>query len=297
MIFIRKDALVYVFGFLALFLIPFFFVSMPLLPTETVLFPIVALEFLLYLLYIRVSAKQRDLGPAFACSFVLLVGRWIVCLIDGLLFSLFNPDFLTSNIGAIWVGNPISALLQMFVILTVMPHLVVRFAPGILGEAERNLSLAGSSSPSGQRAAGEKTELPAATPLGGLVRLYSFQELENYFHKIIGLEGFVLYSQEGLVVWKDLQIDLDVESLVARYKNSNSGIERVTQECGLGQSMRFIVETQNHFLINIHVAKGFFLLLVFNNQLPLSDIVHRVGIMVRSIQAFLASRYLFSAVI
>jgi predicted regulator of Ras-like GTPase activity (Roadblock/LC7/MglB family) len=127
------------------------------------------------------------------------------------------------------------------------------------------------------------------------VRLYSFQELENYFHKIIGLEGFVLYSHEGLVVWKDLQIDLDVESLVARYKNYNAGIDWVTQECGLGQSMRFIVETQHHFLINIHVATGFFLLLVFNNQLPLSDIVHRIGIMVRSIQAFLASRYRFSA--
>ena len=297
MILIRKDFLFLVFGFLTIFLLPFFFTPMPPLPTHTMLFPVVALEFLLYFLYISVNTKQTDLGPAFVCSFVLVVGRWIICLIDGLLFSLFNPDFLASNIGALWVGNPVSALLQMFVILTFVPHLAVRFAPGFLGEAARSLLLRSSDSVSVQKSARERPELPTATPLGGLVRVYSFQELEDYFHKIIGLEGFVLYSEEGLIVCKDLQIDLDVEGIVARYYNFNSGIEWVTQSHGLGKPIRITVETQNRYLFNIQVTSQFFLLLIFNNQLPLLDIVHRIQIMVRSVQAFLASRYRFPAAI
>ncbi len=296
MILFRKDFLFCVFGFLTLFLLPFFFTPMPPLPTHTMLFPVVALEFLLYFLYIRVNTKQTILGPTFVCSFVLVVGRWIICLIDGLLFSLFNPDFLASNIGALWVGNPVSALLQMFVILTFVPHLAVRFAPGFLGETARSI-LSQSSSLPVQKSVSQKPELPTATPLGGLVRVYSFQELEDYFHKIIGLEGFVLYSDEGLVVCKNLQINLDVEGLVARYYNFNSGIEWVTQSHGLGQPTRITVETQNHYLFNIQVTSQFFLLLIFNNQLPLLDIVHRIQIMVRSVQAFLASRYSFPAAI
>jgi predicted regulator of Ras-like GTPase activity (Roadblock/LC7/MglB family) len=297
MILIRKDLLFCVFGFLTLFLLPFLFVSMPSLPTQTMLFPMVALEFLLYLLYIRISAKHAALGPAFVLSFVLVVGRWVVCLADGLLLSLFNPNFLVSNIGALWVGNPFSALLQIFVILTFVPHLVVRFAPGVLGDASRTLLFENSARLPGSGAVNEKPELPTATPLDGLVRVYSFTELEDYFHKIIGLEGFVLYSAEGLVMCKDLQINLDVEGLVARYQYFSSGIEQVTHAHGLGLPVRAVVETRKHYLFNIQVSSQFFLLLVFNNQLPLPDIVHRIRIMVRSIEAFLALRYRLGAAV
>lgn len=296
MILIRKDVLFYFFGLLAIFLLPFFFTPMPPLPTHTMLFPVVALEFLLYFLYIRVSARQASLGSTFVCSFILVVGRWVICMIDGLLFSLFNPDFLMSNIGALWVGNPLSALLQMFIILTFAPHVAVRLAPGFLGETARSILLQSTGGTRLQRPVNEKAELPTATPMGGLVRLYSFQEIEDYFHKVIGLEGFVLYNEEGLVVCKDLQINLDAEGLVARYQNFNSGIVWVTQAHGLGQPMRVIVEAQSRYVFNVQVTSQFFLLLIFNDQLSLLDILHKVKILVRSVEAFLVSHYHIAAI-
>jgi predicted regulator of Ras-like GTPase activity (Roadblock/LC7/MglB family) len=293
MIIAARNMLIILFGAIIVFLLPF--LVMPMLgqpPVGALLVPLVLVfEVIAYFLYVSIGKETTETLPFMICGALTALFRFVVSLTGALYLAALGRGGVGGNLLNLWVGYPLSVLLQMGVLLLLLPHVIVLVAPGMLAEASREkMESAPRLAPqlSSQSAAAIHTD---AIPLGGFVRAYNYEELENFFQKIVGLEGFVLFSDEGLVVWKNLQMRLDVDALVVRYQMLDRQMGNLTRQSGLQKVQRWVVQTREHIICCTALGSQFYLLVFFTTQLSLADIVSKLDVIVRTAQEMLNTRY------
>ena len=297
MLFVKTRTLFYVFMFFVIIAIPI--ILPPVIPVSAMYLPLFAglliFELAFYLTYVRIGNWSVEFTPLLSFSIFLALFRAFMCLIAGMLAALFE---IRSTTGAwesfvlIWLTNPVSLLLQMLVIALATPHILMEIAPGLLGPRLTDLlRMEQVAMKSVSSSSDATTAPPTATPAGGAYLVYSFEELDAQLIKTVGLEGFIIYSSEGVVVWKNLHINIDTDRLVIEVRELLDKTGSLTGTIGLDSVLSVIFQTHNHILFNGIMDDRFGYILIFNTKLPIPEIYGRVEVITESIKLFLSSRY------
>lgn len=246
---------------------------------------IVGLELIVYFIAAMAVNPRATIGMAAGSAVVLMCLRAVCAVVVGGFSVWAMRGDPTAAFYVPWL-HPISAVVQVAILLMVGPYLIANFVPELVGrnEAKRLVGDAG------QREKGKQIALEAS-PTGGFIQVFSFEELASVIKKSHGIEGFVIYSSEGLVVWKDIPLRLDVDSLTAKVLHSSAVIGDIMQQSGLTKVRRVMVESREHFLFATTLNQNFGLLLLFNGKVSPDEIISRIAMLAKSSREFLHWKY------
>ncbi|OPZ18148.1 MAG: hypothetical protein BWZ10_01076 [candidate division BRC1 bacterium ADurb.BinA364] len=299
MIVMEKTRVVWLFGLLAAFLAPFPALAFPSMAADAALLPaIFLLELVLFGLFLYIANPRAGFQGAGAVALMLALVRGALNFLGALLLVLspFGPEAGAG--GESWsagsaflqlhFGNPLAMLGQIFLLLIFAPYLLYPFLPGALSaEAMKAIGMASAR----RGGAGSKAESEAqAMPLGGFMQIFSYEELTRALDRIVGLEGFMLYSDEELNLWSHFGVDLDVEAAAVSSNRALLQTEAWTEGIGLSAPQKILVETNEHFLFNLPIGAHSRLLLFFTADAPAADTLQKIEMIQRTVLEFLRSR-------
>jgi hypothetical protein len=189
----------------------------------------VIIEVALYTMILSQQRQVRSLTPALVITGVLVLTRALCSLVGAMAFHQMGQmpgiESLSALAATFWVGSPLVVALQIGLLILILPMALHRWAPGFLEQRmlDKITRFSKSQSPS-PRASAPPTpspqplvtesspsgngQMPSAAPF-----IYSFTELESYLTKMSGLEGFVMLSTEGLVIWQTVPWATEAETL------------------------------------------------------------------------------------
>lgn len=290
MIAVQQKRLFFLFGIISIFLIPFMFLGLPswFESIRQYLIVIIFFEFLIYFLAELVQTEWKQVFHVFVYSLIIVFIRGFVSLIGTVIYAPMSNMSFNSVFYQLWIGNPVAQLFQILLLLYFIPHIMIYIAPGLLKQESRNII-----HPSEQQKSRIELskELYFAEPMGGFIRVYSFNELQTSFRKMIGLEGFLIYSNEGLIVWEDLAINFDIEKLIVEFMRLQNNIDGAIGKFEILDSEKYIIDTPDHIIFNVKLNKGFYLVAFFNKKIQLTEIYPRMKMLIKSAQEFLSEKY------
>jgi len=296
MIFVRSKILFFAFTFILLILTPLVFVPFIHVPLDYIpfVFSLLLLELFIYLTYTRIGNWTVPLTPLFIYSLFLLLLRAILCGISVLLFPLVRGAATAEHTPFLfmWLGSLPSFVIQVVVLCLITPHLLMEFAPGLLGSVlpefmkkETNLTPQISSSPA------PVSSYNTIPPMTGFYNVYSFQELEAQLSKCIGLEGFIIFTEESVILWQHLNLNIDAERLVVELRLIGENIRKMTTALGLAQTDKIILETDEHFIVNGFVNAVLGYVLIFTPTMSIDEMYRRIETISESVSVFLRTKY------
>ncbi|CAN5424248.1 hypothetical protein BH09SUM1_BH09SUM1_03850 [soil metagenome] len=240
-------------------------------------------EFVVYFIALMMMNKKATLGMAAGGSLALVITRALCSITGGMLFGVFSTN-TNINIAGAWLDF-VPAVIQIVLLIIAGPYILSETIPDLIGvQAADGLR--------GETANEPKQQGPLdASPTGGFIQLFSFEELAALIKKSHGIEGFIIHSHEGLVVWRDLPVRLDIEVLTAKLVGCNNSLGQVLQDSGLTKVRRLMVETREHFVFTTSLNQYFGVILVFNGHVAPEDIMARIAVMSKTAREFLQWKY------
>jgi len=298
MFLMKMNRLFFILGFFALLAIPlmvpaFGTVQMSAGDIETAqisrLIPIIVLvEIFVYFFFGLISGSAASTLKLIQYSIFMVFVRFIICFLAAVIFALFKILPQSYAVILFWVGNPPLALIQIFILMFYGPHLAISLGTQMVNEeSEKTIRCELS----------EETR-PAvippysgAAPIGGFVHIFNFDELGRHLSNIIGMEGFVLYTWEGLILWENCPLRVDKEKLAVRSLFEWQHLKDSQIDSGFGEPGKFISETSDHRFIHIAIDTRFFGVMILKKETDLGDVMNRISVQERSIREFLDMRY------
>jgi predicted regulator of Ras-like GTPase activity (Roadblock/LC7/MglB family) len=186
------------------------------------------------------------------------------------------------------MGNPILVLIQVFLLMMLGPHLAWLINPRII--SDKALSFVGERRGI-LETRGFRSTAPDVTPVGGFIRLYTFEELGCLFLNVMGIEGYILYTHEGLVLSKDCQLRFDVDRLVAISLLEWNNHRAAQLKIGFDEPERIIFQTTEHNFIHVSFNQGFFGIFIFKRNADMEEVLNRLGPLTRSARELLEMKY------
>ncbi len=288
MITIDRNVLIIGITLIALTLVPMAAANARPVFEEIAALPIVALiELLIYFIAVLVMNPRATLGMALVTSMCYTVLRAVCSLVGGsfaLLFLPENPDF---NIFLPWL-NPVSGVVQGVVLITAGPYLLALMIPELIGRRESEQLLAGRTD--AEQRSSQQVAIETS-PTGGFIQVFSYPELAAQLKKNPGLEGFIIYSDEGLVVWEDLPLKVDSEELACKLMNYTHSCGQLMVDSGLARVRRFVLESREHHILATTLNQNFGMILIYNGRTPIQQIYSRLSVIAKTSREFLQWRY------
>ena len=298
MIFIKINRLFYLFGILVFLCLPFLVLILNVEQTSyqnlefgipsNILPLMIVIECLIYFFFGALSGSDLSTMQLIQYSISLAFFRFLMCLGGSVFFTILQGVSQIKAIQLFWAGNPLLVLLQVFLLMLFAPHLILLLYPGLMGEKERLLLIAEGKKPEGDRSFSLRLE---TTPMGGFIRVYSFKELGHLFTNLMGLEGYILYTREGLILWQDCQLRLDAEKLVVCFQKEWNCHRSNQIAIGFDEPERIITQTAEHTFLHAAFHKDFSGIFIFRPDTPIGDILSRFKYLERTAKEFLESRY------
>jgi predicted regulator of Ras-like GTPase activity (Roadblock/LC7/MglB family) len=251
-------------------------------PQVVVPFALLA-EMALHFLLLSSQRQVRSVVPAFVGAVALILVRAIGCLTGALAVWLaqrgpagYGLDVLFVDF---WMGSPAVIALQLLVLLAVLPIALRHIAPGFLSQG--TLTWLSASSVVDSRSTGDDRRTPmalepAADPINGNGShprpfIYSFPELDRYLDKVVGLEGHLLLSDEGLVMWSRLPWHAEPEDLGAALVRWMAGASVLTAPSMPGPRPA-MVHSGDHWIVSVPLREDATAHLFFTERLTASQI-------------------------
>lgn len=193
---------------------------------------------------------------------------------------------------ALAFGQPFVVLVQAAFLLLGMANLVsILFPDALSAESLEALGGPGAAAPAAAAAPAMLPGMHLSSPTGSFIQVYSWDELSAIVRKTPGLEGFAVLSNEGLVVWRDLPIRIDLEAMAARLAAGGAACGAVVQEAGLGEARRVALESDQHAVHLASLDGSFTLLLVGRTAASEPEFQSRMGVAVATVREFLRWKY------
>lgn len=286
MIPLSRQVVLVLLALLSLVGIPMAFVGSPTtLDNPAVWVPIFVVgELVLYFLLSLATNPRLTLGATAMLSIMMAVARLAASLVALALLTLV----FAREVGPlmVWASDPVSVILQVVVLIVTTPHLLDAASPGLVDrETRRKLS-------------GGERELPVARmpsteamPTGGFIQVFGFEELAATIRKTPGLEGFLIFSSEGLIVWRDLPLRVDADRLTAKLMALSRETAVVVNESGLARVRQVVIESREHLVAVVELTANFGLILVYNGQVNVGECAPRIAILAKTTREFLQWKY------
>ncbi len=297
MILIPMNRLFYIFSFALLLCIPMMspaFMSLEGSNAVTsaslsqMIWIVLIMEAALYFFIGLAAGATPSLSALIQYDVLMIFIRFVFCFVAATIYFFIHPVTHSHALLAMWVANPIMALLHIFVTMIAGPHMVLEIKPSLLTDEvlyklKRQLSDGNKDS--------RMIAQAAATPIGGFVRVYSYPELGKLIGNMIGMEGYVLYTSEGLPLWQECQLNYDMEKLIVFFERQTSRLRQAQDAGGFGEPEYLIIQTEAHKFIHFQITQQFAALFIFKNETDTGDIMNRLKYLQRSARELLEMRY------
>ncbi len=277
MIIVDRNRAFYVFGLLAACLIPFAFANFPRWDIQAAHVPLVILiEAFIYILFTMFASPQAGWSGAAIVSVCLICLRLALNVVGAGVWATDTSQNFGGAMIALHASNPIGIFLQIIACLALAPYLLGPRFPGLLS--------ADAASVVNRPWGGEHPRTPtrSSAPVGGYMQVYSYDELTEAFKKIVGLEGFMLYTSEGLNLWSHFEIAVDEEALALASNDAIKDADRFTNRIRCGVSQRSFYQTMNHSVFNMSLTDEVRMLLYFTPEIPVAEVVNKIDLMKRT---------------
>jgi predicted regulator of Ras-like GTPase activity (Roadblock/LC7/MglB family) len=241
-------------------------------------------ELIVYFILTIFSSPKATIASSALISLVLMGLRFAGCFVAAMLAGSGGPN--APGLMDLWVGNPVSAIVQGLILAMLGTHVLATFLPDAVGSEV--VSRIGNENRA-SRDSGPQVQQTSAS--GGFVQVYSYEELSGVLRKTQGLEGFLVVSSEGLIVWRELPMRIEVEALVARTLSMMDQYGTVMESSGLTRVRRVMVESKEHLLFTTPLNLNFGLLMLFSSRTPMEEILGRIGFMTKTSREFLQWKY------
>lgn len=248
---------------------------------------IIGLECLVYFLAALVLNPRATIGMGVVTAIAYAVVRLVCSLIGAGLYSAIAHDVSNFSLDGPYM-HPVVVVLQVLVLVLAGPYVLATTVPELVGlEESRRLRGDGPT----ERPQASVTTSMETSPSGGFIQVFSFEELTAVLRKSPGLEGFIVYNEEGLVVWRDFPLKVDLDVLTASLLGHNIALGHLMVNSGLTRVRRMVLESREHYLLATTLNQNFGLILLFNNRTPQQDIQSRLAILAKTAREFLQWKY------
>jgi predicted regulator of Ras-like GTPase activity (Roadblock/LC7/MglB family) len=255
---------------------------------------VLLIEVGIYFAATLVTNARISLLLAVGLSLGLMITRVFLCLVAFILAGILRevPQSMQNTIFDL-LGNPLAALFHIVFVLVAAIHVIDSVLPGSFSEeTSRKIGTTGVTQP----AAPTLTEIrqtvhASASPTGGFIHVFTFEELSAVIRKSQGLEGFVIASGEGLPVWRDLPPRINAEILTAQLAAAGQRAGDALSASGFPRSTALLVESREYLVYASPLDANFALILVFNTRVPAAECFARTAIVARTAREFLNSKY------
>lgn len=253
---------------------------------------VVGIELVVYFMFAMFTNPRMTILTIGGISLLMALSRcfcsvcaaFVVYLTDGAGAAMVQAN----EVAEFWVGQPLSVAMQMIVLMLAAPHFLEASAPYLIGpEVRRKL---GGKEPAAPQKSGvlQVTEDPETAPP---VQVFSFEELDGFVTKTAGVDGFFVYNNEGLIVWRNLGMRLDADRLVARLVGVEDFVRRAIEDESLNQVHKVMIESREHLMCVMPLDRNFGMVAIFNGQLSPGLTHVRAGMLARAAREFLAWKY------
>jgi predicted regulator of Ras-like GTPase activity (Roadblock/LC7/MglB family) len=249
------------------------------------------IELLLYIVLTMFTNSRLSMASISVLAVSMALTRLIACMVGGAVAGAMDLEGRSGGLFlAAYAGTPASVFLQMLVLAVAMPHILEACAPELVSPELRDRL--GSAAP----AQVAPTTRPGGSsldtiPSGGFIQVFSYDELTGVVRKTQGLEGFLVYSSEGLIVWRDLPMRIDADALMARVRSLGHRLADAIETEGLTAARRVMVETKDHLLFVTELNPNFGVILIYNSQVSIAECSQRVGVVAKTVREFLQWKY------
>lgn len=249
---------------------------------------VLIVEVVVYFVVSMLVNARVTVSMAAGTAIVYTITRWICSLIGVILYGLYAQGAPEASAFLACV-NPISAVAQAIILLMAGPYILALAIPELIGRTEAE-SLLGKQSSRMQAGASARLGLDSI-PSGGFIQVFSFEELAALIRKSPGLEGFIVHSAEGLVVWRDLPMQVNVEVLTARISSESLRLGQLLQENGLTRVRRLVLESREHYLFATMLNQNFGIIMLFNGRSSPEEIYSRIAVLAKTAREFLQWKF------
>lgn len=280
------------------FLMPFLFmVSEPMDADEVSLVGVVLLlgEVAAYALWIGLFT-QVNLIILAAVPVGLAIGRMLLAALGAVYVNLMGIGPGGDAFMVLWLGQPLAVVLQVLVFIFVLPYFLAVMAPGVLTDTIFE-SIIGHESPHAAPVEKPAAASPAnkdITPTGGVLQIYTLEDIPKFFEKVAGLEGYAIYTNEGLLFCHNLDEEQRVERLGVRVQQCLDSMRTTAHDCDLEEPSRLILESDNFSMFLTPITPHFWGLFIFNKNVSLDNCHGKIKVLANSVKSFFTTRYVIS---
>lgn len=254
------------------------------------LFPIVIfVEVLIYFIAAMVMNSRANAGMAAGTAIIMLLLRGVCSFLGAIAYTAFSETAGGADLPLMW-ANPASAIIQVIILVVAGPYILALLVPEFIGRDEAD-KLKGGDAPSAAARRPQTSGSMESVPTGGYVQVFSFEELAAQLKKSPGLEGFIVNNDEGFIVWRDLPMNLDADSLTARVVESTGSLGGLMANSGLSRVRRIAVESRDHLLFAGPLNQSFGLILIFSARSSAEETQSRVQMLMKTAREFLQWKY------
>ncbi len=253
---------------------------------------VVGVEFLVYFIASMAMNQRATVGMALGSAVAFVILRCICSLIGGAAFGIFAEAADGFNPALAWL-NPVAAAIQVFTVLVTGPYILAITFPDLIGKDAARSLRGGPAAPSVSSSRSSVAMLGSleTSPTGGFIQVFSYEELTGVIRKSPGLEGFVIYNEEGLVVWKDIPMKIDVDALAARIMSGGTQLGRVVLDSGLSRLRRIAIESRDHHILSTTLNQSFGMIIIFSSRTQQDEMFTRISILSKTAREFLQWKY------
>lgn len=298
MILIKSSRLVYLFGILLIICIPLMNHLSGDSPgkgeavvedniSKIVPFFII-IELLVYFFFGLLSGSGSSIYNLIQYCLMIFFFRLLCCSLALMIFSNYSQTLSLNALLYFWMGNPLLVLIQVFLLMMFGPHLAWIISPRLI--SDKALAFVGERRVSPDHRA-MQTVTSDVTPVGGFIRVYTFEELGRLFLNMMGIEGYILYSIEGLILWKDCQLRFDMDKLVAVSLMEWNQHRTAQQKIGFNEPERLISQTAEHNFVHVPFNQSFFGIFIFKRNADMDGVLNRLQPLARSACELLEMKY------
>ncbi len=267
----------------------------PLADASSIAIVLLLVELGVYFAATLVTNSRISLAIAAALSLGLVITRLFFCIAALIFAGIFRDEVAMSTQSALYdlLGNPIAALVHVVFVMVAAIHVIDAALPGSFSEeTSRKIGAAGNIQPPAPTLSEIRQAVHAnATPTGGFIHVFTFEELSAVIRKSQGLEGFVIASGEGLPVWRDLPPRINAETLTARLAAAGQRAGDALSASGFPPSTSLLAESRDFLVYASPLDANFALILVFNTRVSAAECLARTAIVARTAREFLNSKY------
>ncbi|MEQ8821232.1 MAG: roadblock/LC7 domain-containing protein [Sumerlaeia bacterium] len=253
---------------------------------------VLAAEIVLYFFLTLFTNPRIPLVSTIVLSVGMALFRAIACVLGSAAASAFSEGQLQPIEGwmVAWIGNPIGVLIQFILLALAAPHFLEMVFPDMIGRETRQKLLGSSSRPvESNRSA--QNPMSDSNPSGGFIQVFSYDELTAVIRKSHGLEGFIIYNNEGLIVWRDLPIRLESDRLVAKLMALHDQLADVVEASSLSRVRKVMVESREHLVFITPLNQNFGMIMVYNQSTTPSESFTRLAVIAKTTREFLQWKY------